>query len=580
MADWSIEDSKKLYGLKDLREEYLEIGGDGYLYLKLGKHRINIYDLLVENNLSGAYIRIPKLIRDQMNRVVDVFNKAYRRYKYKGGFKPVYPLKTNSNPLVIDTIYNYERHRWGFNINTYPEIKIVEKYLDKEPRMIVVDGVKNKAMLEKLERFREKEWFIVIDIEGWRDIELLNSYRDFKTGLKIKYLTRGKGPWKESSGIESKFGLSINLLLEIISKHDWVLENTVLLHMHPGSQIYDLGLMKKYFTEAVNMYNELRNNGFNKLEYLDLGGGLPYPYNPDKLGSLYSPNYGLKEYVEYLVKTIVSKTNIHPHIVFENGRYLTASHRIVVSKILETRPLETIRRSNIYSDKYLLDINDLDKLEEIMGIIDSEKEIDVQRYSLDTRSRIEEKHMYYQGIVVEKIYRYIVEKKIDPISFWKKYRRLRKYIVKPTYRYYTAFSIFTHIPDKAIVNQYFQPIPIQMLDKKPDVLAILSDLTCDSMGEYGDFISYLENSIDYEKLFTKIDHKLMWMPGKPLYLKAIPLHLVKSDQEYYVALLDTGAYQDNLSMKHNSLEGYPEIIIDIKNNQLYIEIIGNENYSY
>jgi len=584
MSQWSKHYSKKLYGIdRGLKKDFIDIDDEGFLVLKLDGKVVNLYKLMVENNLSGAYVRIPYLIRKQMDRVVEVYRKIASKYGYVSNMIPVYPMKVNSHPVVVDTLYSYTGGlKWGFNVNTLAEISFLKKYVETDPRMIVVDGVKNNNMLDELRVFKERGWLVIIDIENHRDAELLDKHRYYMVGFKVKYLTRGKGPWKESSGLESKFGVYVGELLNIVDEYPWILNATVLLHMHPGSQIYDISLMKKYFREAVNLYNELKNIGFKNLNYIDFGGGLPYPYHESRVGSLYSPNYGLEEYMDYLINTIVNNAIDQPNIVFENGRYLTAPHRIVVSKILvkkfKRRVLEHCSTHRLL-DKISV-VDDPDAFNELVGLFEEEVYRDRQRYLLSERLCLEDLYMSFDEMVSKKIHDFIVNKRIDPKVFWKKYGKLRKYMVKPIHRFHAVFSLFTHLPDKVIVNQYFQPIPLQRLNEKPMVLATLSDLTCDSMGEYSLFMTHLDEEIGYEDLFTSIDHKLMWIPAKTIYLKGIPLHIPRPNEDYYVAFLDTGAYQDNLSMKHNSLEGFNEVLIDIVDGELRINIVRNRYYEY
>ncbi|OYT38384.1 MAG: arginine decarboxylase [Desulfurococcales archaeon ex4484_58] len=579
----NIGDNRQLYNINgELKSNFLDISSDGKLLLKIDDKKINLYDLMIKHKLTGAYVRVLPLIRKTMDHVIKVFNNVFRKYGYNGKLYPVYPLKVNTRDIVVDTIYKHgSRYNWGFNLNTYPEIKVIEKYLNDEPRMIVFDGLLSRGILEGLKKFYKKDWFVVVDISSLRDAELMDKYNEFSIGLRIKYLTRGKGPWKESSGLDSKFGLTITVLNNIIDRYDWIYERAILLHMHPGSQIHDLGLFKKYFIEASNMFNELRNKGFNRLEYIDLGGGLAYPYYEAKFGSIESPNYRLEEYVENMVKVFSEKLAKHPNIVFENGRYIVASHRIVVSKVIEVRPY----RSNTIELTKECRFEELDKItdiEELTSYIEEyERKMNIEREhamnDLDSRKKFEEKIACFDKYINIKIYELIGKDREALINALNN-RVLKNYLITPSHRFYIASSIFTHIPDKLVVNQYFQVVPLQRLNEKPEVLGVLSDLTCDSMGEYGDFISYIGR--EGEIMFSRHDKKLIGIPGKKIRLKGIPLHLPDKDEEYFIALLDTGAYQDMLAMKHNSLEGYDEVLIDIIDGELKITVKHLEEKPY
>ncbi|MEM4695809.1 MAG: decarboxylase, partial [Desulfurococcaceae archaeon] len=81
-------------------------------------------------------------------------------------------------------------------------------------------------------------------------------------------------------------------------------------------------------------------------------------------------------------------------------------------------------------------------------------------------------------------------------------------------------------------------------------------------------------------IFANVDNKIIAIKGRMLHLKGIPLHLPRENEDYYIAILDTGAYQDNLSMNHNSLGKFSEVIIDYENGKLDIRIVKNPQDRY
>lgn len=584
MAKWSIDDSKKLYNIDGIfKTSFFDIDREGFLILRIGDKRIRVYDLISKYNVDAAYIRVLPWIKTVMDQVYHTYREIIEKYGYRGKFYPVYPLKANSNPLVVDTIYFHgTKYNWGFNLNTLPEAKLVSKYRDGRSRIIIVDGVKNTRILDILEKIRDKGWLIIVDVEHDRDAELLEKH-SFPVGIRLKYLSTGEGPWKESAGLDSKFGLSLLKLEELLDKYPWIYDRAILLHTHPGSQVYRLSIIEKYFLESINIYNELKKKGF-KIKYIDFGGGLPYPYHESRLGWIDSPDYGLKEYVDKMISLLASQTSDHPSIVFENGRYIVALHRIVVSRVVEVAPYDVYLDKNSVNNvlSSIQKINDLYELEKQVGEIKKliHREISRTTYSFNEREIIEKEYGMLNKLIPHKVYEMIKDKPEKLGVVLEKYPNIKEYLLKPSYRFYVVFSIFSHIPDKVIVNQYFQVIPIQRLNEKPEVIAVLSDLTCDSMGEYRDFISTLDFIND--RIFTAYDKKPLSIPGKPVKLNGIPLHLPRRNEKYYIVFLDTGAYQDNLSSRHNSLEDLDEIIIDIERDKLRISYVkrSGETYEY
>ena len=93
--------------------------------------------------------------------------------------------------------------------------------------------------------------------------------------------------------------------------------------------------------------------------------------------------------------------------------------------------------------------------------------------------------------------------------------------------YFTNFSLFQSIPDSWAIDQLFPIVPIQRLDEKPDVLTSIADITCDSDGEITSFV------------------------GENGRTKALPLHKIKGDEQYYIGFFLIGAYQEILGDMHN-----------------------------
>lgn len=143
---------------------------------------------------------------------------------------------------------------------------------------------------------------------------------------------------------------------------------------------------------------------------------------------------------------------------------------------------------------------------------------------------------------------------------------------KPSRRYIVNFSTFGQLIDVQLVDQYFPVLPLSQLHKKPDYLASLGDLTCDSDGEIKHFVSYVDRNWgvptadlaaaeSVSKCFAAKDQKVMAVPGERLDLKGVPVHECDPNKDnYYIGWLFVGAYQDVLRTKHN-LFGKPDSII-------------------
>ncbi len=557
---WSLNMSRRLYGLDyGFHRKFLDVNDRGHLVVRINGREVDLYDAVRGRGVSAAYVRVLPLIRYFMDLVVDAFNSAVERHGYGGGIYYVYPLKANTERVVLETIWNHgRRYGWGFNAGSLPELRAITRFMD-EPRLLVIDGVKTPELLDLAERFAEKGWRVIVDVEDERDALLLRDRR-IEIGIRIKQLTSGSGKWDEATGITSKFGMNILDLEELLEKHPWLVEKTSLLHVHPGSQLLEIETLRRLMIEAGRIYGMLRSLGF-QIELLDVGGGLAYPYGPGNHGE---PNYTVRDYADAVVSGIKEACGDEcPGIVFEGGRFIVAAHRIVVTKVLAARPYASTCRGGTRFP-IIEGIRKAGSIEVLRGrareLVDllTRLYLGVYRNNLEQRRMIEELDSCSREELVRAARRFLENDPGLAVELAKYMNYLLEQLVSPSHRFILDFSIFRDIPDYLIVGDYFQPVPLQDLDRPPEVLAVLSDLTCDTMGEITRFIA---EPLGDKPMFTEKDNRLISVPGKRLKLGGVPLHL-PCGEDYYIAFLDTGAYQDMLAMKHNLLEKPVEIIIE------------------
>ncbi len=557
----SVDLNRVIYGLDyGYHKLFLDISSDGHLLVRVRDRWVDLYRVVSEKGVSLAYIRIPWLIEYFMDLVADSFREAAEKQGFNGRVYYAYPLKANSEKLVLKTIYEHGRSMgWGFNTGSLEELMAIREFID-EPRILVIDGVKDREVLRIAEKFRSKGWMVYVDVEDERDLELLKD-TGLSLGLRVKLLGSSSGKWGSAAGIGSKFGLNITVLERLAEKYPWVRERVKLLHVHGGSQLTDPGVTRRLLVEAANIYRQLSSLGF-RIERIDHGGGVPYPYVWRGHGN---PGYSIREYADMVVSSVkeLCSKDFCPGIVFEGGRFIVAAHRIVVSKVISARPY-TAYCTDRKGFPVLDEMRGARSIGELRGIARKLVELrtrlylNVHNYGLDQRRMLEELEACSRELIAGKA-RELLNNNPGELGDLVKYMNyLLEYLVSPSRRFLVDMSVFRDLPDKLIVGDYFQPVPLQDLDKPPEILAVLSDKTCDTMGEISEFIT---PSRVAGPVFTSKDNRLIAVPGKELVLNGVPLH-DPGGKEYYIAFLDTGAYQDMLSMKHNLLGEPDDIILD------------------
>ncbi len=154
-------------------------------------------------------------------------------------------------------------------------------------------------------------------------------------GFRVRLLSKGAGKWATSGGENAKFGLST---ADLVAGSDMLMKAGLghclkLVHFHVGSQVPDIGTIKRAAREAARFYAKLAKMG-HALGYIDVGGGLGVDYDGSRTTFDSSTNYTLPEYARDIVYSIMevcdSEKVAHPTIVSESGRAIVAHHSVLL----------------------------------------------------------------------------------------------------------------------------------------------------------------------------------------------------------------------------------------------------------
>ena len=494
-------------------------------------------------------LRFPHLIEKQISTLFRTFEKAKKEIHYKGNFHAVFPLKVNQFPNFIDSLMNVSKsYNYGLEAGSKAELIIA---MTKTPlgAPITVNGFKDKEMITLCFIAAKMGHNITITIEGLGELEAIIEVNHTlnknvqnpimpKIGIRIRLHSSGIGIWAKSGGYTSKFGLSSTELIvayEMLLEHN-LLQNFWMIHFHIGSQMSDIVPLKKALREAGNIYAELKKRGAYALNAINIGGGLAVEYSQHT--NARDRNYSLDEFandVVYLMQEIAKSKGVQePDIFTESGRFIAASHSVLIAPVLELFSQEynakclrlkeknpplvqelyelfsSLKRGN--AREYLHDA--LDHMESLLTLFD------LGYIDLEDRSNTE----ILVNLIIKKSILLLKNEGFDELV--KLQNRIQE-------RYLVNFSTFQSLPDFWGLAQQFPIVPLNKLDTKPTNPATIWDITCDSDGEIG-FNSEL-----------------------PLYLHDIDI----TTEEYFLAFFLTGAYQEVLGMHHNLFTHPTEAIV-------------------
>ncbi|MCR2091217.1 biosynthetic arginine decarboxylase, partial [Campylobacter upsaliensis] len=512
--------------------------------IKNGKVCVNsgkkpaIIDMVKELRNDGyrgpLLLRFPHLIQKQIENIYGSFTKARKEFDYKGGFNAVYPLKVNQYPGFVKNLVKLGKdYNYGLEAGSKAELLLAMAY-NNENSPITVNGFKDRELINIGFIAAEMGHNITLTIEGLNELEAIIDIAKerFKPkpniGLRVRLHSAGVGIWAKSGGIHSKFGLTSTELIEAVNllRENRLIEQFTMIHFHLGSQINEIHPLKKALNEAGNIYTELRKMGAKNLKAINLGGGLAVEYSQFKDEK--SRNYTLREYandVVFILKNIAEqKSDIEPDIFIESGRFVAASHAILIAPVLELFSQEYAE------NKLVLKKQNPKLIDELYDLYQNIKPSNALEYLHDSIDHLESiLTLFDLGYVDLKdrsnaeILTQLISKKAILLLKDKPSADLIAIQNEVQERYLVNFSLFQSMPDFWGLEQNFPIMPLDRLDEKPTRSASIWDITCDSDGE-----------ISYSK-----DNPLL-------------LHDVDVEKEnYFLGFFLMGAYQEVLGMKHN-----------------------------
>ncbi len=553
MSNWTTQDSENLYKVQRWGNGYFKIGDDGNLKVtpKLDEPnlQIDLPEVLKEMHADGiqfpAVIRFHDILRSQVKTLNETFRRVITEAGYENSYMGVYPIKVNQMREVIEEIVDAGRpYRYGLEAGSKAELMAALAYNTNRRSLTILNGYKDDEYLRLALLGRKMNRKIVVVIEKFSElIRLIKLSKELEVepiiGLRVKMMVKGRGKWEHSSGERAKFGLSIAEILKAVDllQQEDMLHLTELLHFHIGSQLTDIRSVKEAVQEASLIYSKLHQNGV-PLQYIDVGGGLAIDYDGSQSTNDSSRNYSLDEYVSDIVygfKQTCELQNVpHPIIVSESGRAITAHHSCVLTKVIgeikrtgvdyNTDPLpdEHILVTNLRDLNNLLD-EDSDNCQEVYNDAGQIKEQAMNGFklgvlTLDELAKTET--LYWQLLT-----------RIDAISHQLEFipEELKEISESLSSQYLSNFSVFQSAADSWAIDQVLPIVPITRLDEEPTKQCSLVDITCDSDG--------------------KID-KFIGDESEPI-AKNIALHSLKADDDYFLGIFLTGAYQDVMGDMHN-----------------------------
>jgi arginine decarboxylase len=548
---WTAADSADLYGVAAWSNGYFSVAGNGHVCVHPSGPdgpSVDLYDVVeglrARDLTAPVVIRFSGIIASSMRQLASAFDQAIAENDYRGAYRAVYPIKVNQHRQVVDEVYRHGAELgFGLEAGSKPELlAVLGTTTDAGDRPIICNGFKDKDYIEAVVLASKLGRNIIPVVENFDELDLIvQQAKQHEVrpaiGVRIKLSSHGAGRWADSAGPKSKFGLSANQVLELVGvlRREDMLDCLKLVHCHAGSQLSDIRGIKDSIGELAHFYVELHRLGAG-LSYIDIGGGLGVDYEGGAQSLAGSMNYTLEEYasaVVYRIGSVCNKAGIdHPMIISESGRALSAYSSVLVFNVLgsasfEERDFSPRLRAGTETPQPLLDLAtacddfDLDRIVEVYHDAEQAYEQCMQMFAvgyLTLAERAEAEKLFWT--VCTRVHDAYPDPEDLPAALASVPSMLSDI-------YFCNFSVFQSLPDSWAIGQLFPIMPIHRLDERPERVAVLADITCDSDG--------------------KIDR----FPLPDGVASGLPLHTLRSGEIYYVGAFMNGAYQETLGDLHN-----------------------------
>ena len=545
---WDISSAISLYNIDRWGSGYFTINSKGHITVlptQDASTPIDLTELLDEAQQRGLtfpmVVRFQDLLRHRVERINISFADAIAEMGYRSCYRGVFPIKVNQLREVVEEIMDAGKpFHFGIEAGSKPEL-LAALAIHKDPEsLIICNGYKDSLFIQNAlmgSKLGKKVILVVEKLEELLQIIQVSQEVGVEPmiGIRVRLAAKGAGKWATSGGENAKFGLST---ADLVAASEMLKENGLahclrLVHFHVGSQVPDIGTIKRAVREAARFYAKLAKMG-HAMGYVDVGGGLGVDYDGSGTAFESSMNYSLAEYARDIVWNIMdicdSEKVDHPIIVSESGRAIVAHHSILIVEAF----------GSIEKDKARLkaEVGPKDP-KQVSEIIELLKSITAQNWmeTLHDAQQIKEQtqSMFELGLLeleskakIEQAYWQIAQQVVN-FSQGMKYvsDEVRELENSMGDQYVCNFSVFQSLLDHWALGQLFPVTPIDHLDRRPDRNATLVDITCDSDGKISKFVD-LQDVKD-----------------------TLPLHQLTPGQPYLIGFFLMGAYQDIMGDLHN-----------------------------
>ncbi len=355
-------------GNADFNTDVFDIAKDGELIVQEGNYLYNVKEL-VKKFGTPLELFFPFIAKDRLDDLLSIFNFYIKISRYKGKFFYHYPMKVNQNKEFILPLVGEGAN---LEVASYNELYLVKRMWEQEnfnPKIkVLCNGPKDQKYLELIDELLRNDLKIIPIIEDLHEYELLKAFRG-DVGIRIDLDVSVDSHWDKRI---NRFGLLPREILRLGK-----IKNLKILHYHVGSQIEQPKHILDTVKRAMQFYVRLQKIN-PSLDTLDIGGGMPIPYERTKVISV---DNLVRKLIKFMVHFCESKKINHPDIICEWGRYIIAPAQISVFKVISMKniPKGNARKWYIIDGSFMNDLLDTWAIHQMWHVVPINK-LDARKF--------------------------------------------------------------------------------------------------------------------------------------------------------------------------------------------------------
>ena len=254
----------------------------------------------------------PKLVYDleEVKKNFLIFTKLFKK------IKPYYAVKANPNEKILELLRELDSN---FDCASLNEVKKCINLNISPKKVSFGNTIKKKDEIKKAYKLGVN--LFAFDCEE-ELLKIAEHAPNSNVYCRLQ-VSNGGAEWP----LSKKFGCTSQELEHLLIKAKELLLNPIGLSFHVGSQQLSINTWIRAINTSSKVYKKF-NEKYFKLDFLNIGGGMPVDYSNNKIN--------MKYYGKSIVNEIKKKygSAMPNNIVAEPGRFFVASAGILESEVV------------------------------------------------------------------------------------------------------------------------------------------------------------------------------------------------------------------------------------------------------